>query len=51
MSWSLDQPLTQDRTHQFLTSGMSRALRVLPDLKLKGRGAHSKAMPLAVLSV
>lgn len=38
-------------TYQFFTSGMSTALRVLPDLRLNGRGAQSKAMPLAVLSV
>lgn len=37
--------------YQFLTSGMSRARRVRPERKLKGRGAQSRAMPLAVLSV
>ena len=37
--------------YQFLTRGMSRARRVRPERRLKGRGAQSRAMPLAVLSV
>lgn len=34
-----------------LTSGMSMARLVRPDRVLKGRGAQSRAIPLAVLSV
>lgn len=38
-------------SHQFLIRGISMARLVRPDRRLKGLGAHSKAMPLAVLSV
>lgn len=38
-------------SYQFLIKGMSMARLVRPDLRLKGLGAQSKAIPLAVLSV
>ena len=34
-----------------LTSGTSTARRVRPERRLKGRGAHSSAMPAAVMSL
>ena len=37
-------------TYQDLTRGTSMARRDLPDLRLKGRGAHNNAIPFAVLS-
>ena len=44
-------PGGQCSRYQFLTKGTSRALLDRPDLKLKGLGAHKRAMPFAVLSV
>ena len=44
-------PGGQCSRYQFLTNGTSRALLDRPDLKLKGLGAHNRAIPFAVLSV
>ena len=38
-------------TDHVLTRGISIALRVRPDLRSNGRGAHNNPIPLAVLSV
>jgi hypothetical protein len=38
-------------SYQDFTNGTSMARLLRPERKLKGRGAHSNAMPLAVLSV
>lgn len=37
--------------YQALTRGISTALRVRDERRLKGRGDHKRAIPLAVLSV
>jgi hypothetical protein len=44
-------PGGQCSLYQDLTSGTSMLRRVRPERRLKGRGAHSSAIPLAVWSV